>query len=300
MNRSILFCLAMYIVACGEKVNFADKSEPHSQAGAAMRNIQAPINEQSADVSPIADRHERSSTASLYAAEKKQDRIIIKNGSLQIQVQNYDETVSKLRTMVTAWGGFVAHSSTSVPYADVKEGNWTIRIPSEHFDTAMTGVKTLGQKTERESVEGQDITEEFYDLEARLRNKRLEEEQVQAILRRAGTISDVLEVQRELNRIREEIERAEGRKQLLSDRVKYSTINIQMHEAYPVTVSANGGFWATIAEGFADGFKGFANVLSGTITVLIAGIPVFIVFGLVIRFVFLRMRRHRENPKTFG
>ncbi|HNE85355.1 MAG TPA: DUF4349 domain-containing protein, partial [bacterium] len=155
-------------------------------------------------------------------------------------------------------------------------------------------------KAEKESVEGQDITEEFYDLEARLRNKRLEEEQVQAILRRAGTISDVLEVQRELNRIREEIERAEGRKQLLSDRVKYSTINIQMHEAYPVTVSANGGFWATIAEGFADGFKGFANVLSGTITVLIAGTPVFIVFSLVIRFIFLRLRRQRENPKISG
>ena len=230
----------------------------------------------------------------LMAAEQR-TRLVIKSGDLAFEVENYDEASGQINKLVTQWGGFVSSSTTEVPYENVRSGSWTIRIPAGSFETALTELKKLAKKLERESVSGEDVTEEFYDLEARLQNKLLEEKQVREILRRAGTISDVLEVQRELSRIREQIERFEGRKKFMQDRIGLSTVTVKFHEPYPVTISSSGGFWATIGKGFSDGFKGFAKVLSGTITFLIAGLPVFILIGGVVYGLFRLIRRASRN-----
>jgi hypothetical protein len=226
-------------------------------------------------------------------------RMVIKTGQVAIEVEKYDEAAAELQKLVAGWGGFVANSTTEIPYENVKTGTWILRVPAEKFDIAMEAVKKLGRKLERESIGGEDVTEEFYDLEARLQNKLLEEKQVRDILRRAGTITEVLEVQRELSRIREEIERFEGRKKYLLDRTGLSTITVELHDPYPVAMSARGGFWATIGSGFTEGFRGFASVLAGTITFLIAGLPVFILIGVVV-WLFVRLIRRAMRKKKEG
>lgn len=209
-------------------------------------------------------------------------RMIIKTGELTIEVEKYDPSTAEIQRLTEQWGGFVSSSTTEIPYENVRTGTWILRIPSEKFELALSEIKKLASKLEKESVEGQDVTEEFYDLEARLQNKLLEEKQVRDILRRAGTIHDVLEVQRELSNIREQIERFEGRKKFLMDQSGLSTLTVRLHEAYPITVSSSGGFWATIGSGFSNGVRGFANVLSGTIAFLIAGLPVFVLIAVII------------------
>lgn len=225
-------------------------------------------------------------------------RMVIKTAELGFEVESYDDATAQIQKWMEAWNGFVSHSTTEIPYENVKSGTWILRIPSDRFETALSELKKLASKLERESIGGQDVTEEFYDLEARLQNKLLEEKQVRDILKRAGTIHDVLEVQRELSTIRETIDRFEGRKKYLIDQAGLSTITVNLHERYPVAVSASGGFWATIGNGFREGFRGFANVLSGTITFLIAGIPVFVLLGLCI-WLFVRfIRRLRAGKRT--
>lgn len=225
-------------------------------------------------------------------------RMVIKTGELAIEVEKYDDGAAELQKFVEQWGGFVSSSTTEIPFENVRTGIWVLRMPSEKFELALSEIKKLARKLEKESVEGQDVTEEFYDLEARLQNKLLEEKQVRDILRRAGTIHDVLEVQRELSNIREQIERFEGRKKFLMDQTGLSTITVRLHEAYPIAVSSSGGFWATIGSGFSNGFRGFANVLGGTITFLIAGLPVFALIAVILWLLMRAFRRIRAKKSA--
>ncbi len=298
-------------MSCGNKsenISSVRVTDEHAVAGSAKASKANRSISANKDMKPVAlseailqadksGSYGRNSQLTQISQIQSRARVVIKTGELGFEVDKYDDCAVRLQKLMDDWGGFIASSATEIPYENVKAGVWVLRIPSEKFETAFAEIKKLGNKLERESVMGQDVTEEFYDLEARLRNKLLEEKQVQDILRRTGSISEILEVQRELSRIRGEIEQFEGRKKYLLDQTGLSTITVRFHEHYPVAVSSSGGFWATIGNGFSEGFYGFANVLGGTITFIIAGLPVFVlmVFGI---WIFIKLIRKIRTAKT--
>ncbi len=223
------------------------------------------------------------------------NRMIIKNGDLTMEIEKYDECMVKLQKVTDSLGGFISDSKMDIPYSGVKRGNIEIRVPSDKFETAMIEFKNLAKKVEVEGVKGTDVSEEFFDLEARLVNKKKAEARMQEILKAAKNVREIMEVERELTGIREDIERFEGRKRYLADQASLSTIRVTMHEPYPVSVSSSGGFWATIGDGFVHGVKGFAVILSGTIAFLIAGIPVFALIFLIVYLIVRLVKRTRRK-----
>ena len=223
------------------------------------------------------------------------NRMIIKNGDLTMEIEKYDDCMVKLQKVTDSLGGFISDSKMDIPYSGVKRGNIEIRVPSEKFETAMIEFKNLAKKVEVEGVKGTDVSEEFFDLEARLINKKKAEARMQEILKAAKNVREIMEVERELTGIREDIERFEGRKRYLADQASLSTIRVTMHEPYPVSVSSSGGFWATIGDGFVHGVKGFAVILSGTIAFLIAGIPVFALIFLIVYLIVKVIKRARRK-----
>ena len=120
--------------------------------------------------------------------------------------------------LVNKHGGFVASSDTDRTYNDRQTGTWVIRIPVDSYSAFLRGVSVLGFAESR-SENAQDVTEEYVDVEARIKNKsKLEERIITMLEERTGKLSDVLEIERELSRVREEIERMEGRLRFLKDR----------------------------------------------------------------------------------
>lgn len=220
-------------------------------------------------------------------------RMIIKTGALSIVVDKHDSANAGLQQMAVRLGGYVTSTSTDLAYAGLKRTTMTIRVPAQHFDEAMGACRTFSAKIESESVEGTDVTEEFVDTEARLSNKKAEEKQLLTILQRTGSVTELLEVQRELFRVREEIERHEGRRKFLLAQVSMATITVTFHEDFPIEVSGRGGFWATVGSGFETGFVGFANVLAGVIAFLIGGIPVFILIFLITWLILRHFRKQK-------
>ena len=237
---------------------------------------------------------EKTATEIKTTSEVK-SRMIIKNGDLTMEIEKYDECMVKLQKVTDSLGGFISDSKMDIPYSGVKRGNIEIRVPSEKFETAMIEFKNLAKKVEVEGVKGTDVSEEFFDLEARLINKQKAEARMQEILKAAKNVREIMEVERELTGIREDIERFEGRKRFLADQASLSTIRVTMHEPYPVSVSSSGGFWATIGDGFVHGVKGFAVILSGTIAFLIAGIPVFALIFLIVYLIVKLIKRARRK-----
>lgn len=242
---------------------------------------------------PLSTVEDAAKDADIRGAGIPRERMIIRTAELSIEVRSHDETLSGLQRIARESGGFISHTTTELVYNTVKQTHVTLRIPSSGFDTVIVRLRGMSDKIEHESIQGQDVTEEFVDIDARLSNKRAEEEQLLLILKRSGSVSDILEVQRELFRVREEIERTEGRQRYLKDQISMATIGIRFHEPYPAAISRHGGFWATLGQGFEDGFYGFANVLGGTITVLIAGSPIFAVFAVGIWLLMRALRRRK-------
>ena len=154
------------------------------------------------------------------------ERMIIKTGSLSLVVEDVRDAIAQITTYAEANGGFVVSSNT-YKYDLSLSGDVVIRIPSEVFDKGVGDVKALGEVTS-ESVYGQDVTEEFVDLEAQLTNLRATETQFLEIMKRAVEIEDVLAVQKELNWVRGDIERIEGRMKYLQESSTLSTLTVYL------------------------------------------------------------------------
>jgi hypothetical protein len=154
------------------------------------------------------------------------DRKIIKTGFLSIVVDDVRESAKTITKYVEENGGFLVSSNINKSGIDLY-GEITVRVPSEIFETAFESFKEIGD-VESEYVDGRDITEEYTDLEAQLKNLKATEEQFLSIMKSAKKIEDILAVQKELMYVRENIERLEGQIKYLSESAALSSITINL------------------------------------------------------------------------
>lgn len=161
---------------------------------------------------------------------------IIKTGQLTLRVADAPKAVEDVRAAVTAKGGFVESSSLSDNGAGPRSAWMTVRVPVASFEATMDDLKRVSVLVLNETVHGQDVTEQFVDLEADLRNARAEEASYLEILKRSGDIEDVLAVTQRLADVRGRIERLEGRKRYLENRTDFATISVTLTEETRVEV----------------------------------------------------------------
>ena len=155
-------------------------------------------------------------------------RKVIKNGSLSLFVKKAEEVADRIKGVAEKLSGFVSDSRIYEVSAGIKSGSITIRVPADKFDEAMREIKTFAVKVESENVNASDVTEQFIDLEARLKNLKAEEEQYIQIMKRAVTVEDTLNVAQRLSDVRGRIEQIEGQLQYLSRQVDMSTITVDL------------------------------------------------------------------------
>lgn len=164
------------------------------------------------------------------------DQKIIKTGYLTITVDGVIEKVQAISSAATTTGGFVQSSSVSEDGEGDMIGYVVIRIPADKFESTMQSVKDLAVHIESESSEGQDVTEHYTDLEARLNAAKAQEAQYLLILEDTSTVGEVLAVQEHLAMVRSDIESLEGQIQYLANQTKYSTISINASEETKVSI----------------------------------------------------------------
>lgn len=226
------------------------------------------------------------------------DRLIIKTGRFSVVVENVAEAINSVAKFATENGGFVVTSNID-EYSSIPSGSVTVRIPSELFDKGIDNAKGLGEvKSER--VSGQDVTEEFVDLGARLKSLQASEEQFLQIMKRAVKIEDVLAVQRELTRVRSQIESLEGRRKYLSESAKLSTMTINLStdsSALPVIEDDKWKPVRTIKEAARDVVLAFQIIGDGIIWFVLY-IPVILVYiGLLWIVYWLGMLGYKKFKK---
>lgn len=201
--------------------------------------------------------------------------MVIRIGQAFIEVDKVDPAILKVRQLAAQVGGYITNSSISGGRDQIRQATFELKIPAPKYDEAVGLLSTIG-KVETVSSTAQDVGEEFVDVTARVTNsKRLEERLISLLANRTGKLDEVLRVERELARVREEIERYEGRLRYLSARVAMSTLTITVHEPAPILGNSPGG--NPIAAALRRAWKNFIGVIAGSIAALGVVIPLALV-----------------------
>ena len=171
--------------------------------------------------------------------------MLIRTGSLRLRVEDVTKAHEEVARIVREASGYIANTSLSAEHGPTR-ATMTLRLPAEGLDSVMDRIAGLGKMLSKE-IGTQEVTEEYVDLSSRKRNLEREEERLLELLKRAGKITDLLEVEQYLGRVRGQIEQITGRMRYLENRVSLSTLNVQLEGPEPKP-SVGGPVWTAKDE----------------------------------------------------
>src|SRR5215472_12860926 len=211
--------------------------------------------------------------------------MILRTAQLTMVTPNLDKARADMDKILQRYGGYIGELTTSSPAEAARKLTATLRVPGKQLDAALADLKKLG-RVESESQSGQDVTAQYVDLEARLSNSRKGEQRLLELLQqRTGKLSDVLEVETELSRVREQIERMEGERRLLSKQVQFATVNATVTEEFKAPARALPQSLGTQFHNAAvDGYQTVVDFVIGVALFLISDGPMLLLWAAVLFF----------------
>ncbi|MBP5357802.1 MAG: DUF4349 domain-containing protein [Treponema sp.] len=252
----------------------------------------------SSDKESLSDQKPEAPAAEPVPIERK----LIRTGPITVEVESLADTREKINSWVSRWNGYIANSSEGPSSLSC-----TIRIPSIYFDLAVNEAYGLG-KLRSKSIQAQDVTDQYYDLQTRLDTKIILQERYQSYLKQAKDIEELLAVERKLNDVTSEVEAMKGQLKLLNSQVDYSTIVLdarlppnetEQGFTLPDTKSGFKNFLGT-AAGFFNGIMFFLLylILFGVPIILLAALLWWLCFGKIglIRKLFKKANSGSSGP----
>lgn len=228
-----------------------------------------------------------------------QQRKIIFNATIALRVDDLDEGANLLFRLVEQTGGYISSSKTHGNAGSARSSEWTMRIPGGRFSGFNNNVAALGEVVTN-SMTSQEVTAEFHDLDARIRNKQQEEKRLQEYLDNStAKLEDILKVEREITRVRGEVESMQGRLRVLADLTSLSTVTVRMSEVVdfvPPVLAREPTFGEQIASTWQATVDSMADFGQAVVLLAIKVVPWLVLFGLpAVLILTLIRRRFRIN-----
>lgn len=218
------------------------------------------------------------------AAERK----LIRNGSLSFETSDVKKTKTAIDAICKELNAYISNESQN-NYSSRLQYNQTIRVTADKFDLLIQKIEAEASQVEGKNVNTEDVTEEFIDVEARLKTKKDLETRYREILKRAKTVEEIITIERQIAEVRSDIESMEGRLKYLSSQVAYSTLTVSFYE----TIGTDFGFGSKVGGAFGTGWDYFLSFLIGVVNVW----PFLILMALAIWLAF-RWDRGRRKKTT--
>ena len=256
------------------------------------------------DRSPLESKPSSVAALATPAADAPSERKIIRRAEFSIEAADPPAAQRQATDVAERLGGFVVssdvhHSGDVGGDGEYVSVSLVLRVPAARFTAALDELRSVGSHVSQEKVTGQDVTEEYVDLEARIRTQKALEAQLLEIMKDAKTVKDALEVQKELAEVRGEIEKVEGRKKLLDNQTSLSTIAVTIGKNMPIVSSSSFGLGESVKRAGGDFVKVTAGLVNGTIRAIGAIAPVALLVLLpgffLVRFFIRRARRTRAR-----
>lgn len=273
-----VLALSLAFISCGSNDNKSFYEEFDSEV-------------QSHDYAPEFEKSENREVDS-----DAQERHIIKNSNTRMMVEDVDKSGKEIDLLCKKHKAFISNSVTESFTYEYRK-NLSIRVPAENFEALMDEILLLGTHINSSTISTSDVTKEYIDTEARLKNKKeLEQRLIDLLKNRTTNLSDILEIERQLNDIRTEIEATQNYLNALKDQIQYSTIEVTIYQDIE-----NSSF--SKIESFKDGVVKSLNngwwLIKGIILLIITLWPLLII-GLIIGFIaYFRIKKNKEKMKKY-
>ncbi|MEH7501693.1 DUF4349 domain-containing protein [Neobacillus drentensis] len=245
---------------------------------------------------------EQADKSTVAANIKIQNQMVIYQADLQLQVKKFDQTVRILEDKVIKYGGYISESNVSKEGNEQVSGSIKIRIPQKHFQAFLHDAESQAAEVMQRSITGQDVTEEYVDLESRLKSKRVVEERLITFMKSAVKTEDLLKISADLAAVQEEIETIEGKMKFLENQTSLSTINITLYEnkiVVPTIDKDKLNTWEKTKKQFMKSINMLLVGLSGLVVFIFGNLPVlailFILSFLLLYYYKKRKSRNRQE-----
>ena len=302
---NVLIVIAILISACASAAAPTAAPPAVRQAPAAAPTA-APAATQPAAEAPAASAVDKTASQNLpananpQASPNQQTRMIIKNGEITLLVTDTDRALDQATSVATDTGGYIVASKTWLQDG-FKYATLTMGIPSDQFEVAQRRLRGLALEVQNDTASGQDVSQEYVDLQSRLTNLEATAARIREFLDKATKVADALEVNQQLSDIEGQIEQVKGRMQFLKDRSAFSTIALTLNPQVPTptprptptpvawqpgkTIETAGNTLGSLLRGLVDGVLYFGIVLLPFV------LPVLALIAIVVYF-----RRRRKKP----
>jgi len=203
---------------------------------------------------------------------------IVRTADIALTTNQFEKARAALDEITGRYGGYVGQLARTTPPAAGRTLNATLRIPSAQLDQALAELRGLGH-VDSESQGGQDVSAQVVDLDARIANAQTTEQRLRELLRQStGKITDVLEVEKELSRVREQIERMQAERKSLGDRVSFTQLDVRINEEHKA--QSTGG----LRNAAIEGWRNLAGGVSAIAEFLLAYGPSLLLCGAIVFF----------------
>jgi hypothetical protein len=264
----LMFSLFLLLVGCSS--NEKDDSASESQDEKAESKMDASIS---------------GNKVQEEAAEKEgmtDERKVIHQAQLELKVKNLEKAQMKIENKAAEYGGYVVESNVYREDEELVEGTITVRVPEAHFQDFLTDSEGEASEVVGRNVTGQDVTEQYVDLKARLKSKRAVEERLLAFMKDAEKTEDLLKISSDLAVVQEEIEQLTGQMKYLENQTSYSTVTITLSQDRIVVPGIDNNelnTWERTKKQLATSANLLLKAGSGIIVFIIGNLPILIILG---------------------
>ncbi len=240
------------------------------------------------------------------AGEINPDKIIY-SGEAEVETRDFDDSIAKLMEMLEQYGGWIESSSLSgANYYSISRGNsgnrsasYTLRIPSQHFETVMNSLSEIGNVPYTYTY-SENVTTQYYDTQARLTAYETQEARLLEMMEKAETVSDVITIEEKLTELRYQIESLQSTLNNWDRQVNYSSLYVTVDEVGEYTPQPQQGYLQELWQALTGAFKDLGRFFKNFLVFLVSAIPTIIVLAIlffVFRPVYRKVKARRKAKR---
>ncbi|WP_162551305.1 DUF4349 domain-containing protein [Paenibacillus tepidiphilus] len=226
---------------------------------------------------------------------------LIYKANLVMEVEDYNAAQTEVRNMVTLAGGYIIGFNESVTDSE-RGGTFVLKVPASGFSPFLDNLEKIKNENLQRSIQGQDVSEEYVDLESSLKAKQLMETRYLEFMEKATKSADLVAFANQLGAIQEEIEQIKGRMRYIDQNVSFSTVELRLYQTEALVIDAAKEEQGPLLTRASDALKGSVNALSVTFqwlfVVLAGALPVLIVIAVIVAVIlFIRKKTNRRESE---
>ncbi|MFB3162651.1 DUF4349 domain-containing protein [Neobacillus sp. 179-J 1A1 HS] len=289
----VFLSLILFLSACSS----SSKSEESkmSSDSSAKRDSGQPAMEEKLQVS--FDNNAKQEKAAPTDIEVP-NQMVIYQADLQLRVKKFEETLQTIEEQVIKYGGYISESNVSKDGVEQISGQITVRIPQKKFQAFLHDAEGQAAEVLQRNLTGTDVTEEYVDLDSRLKSKRVVEERLTSFMQSAQKTEDLLKISADLAAVQEEIETIQGRMKYLENQTSLSTVHIALYEnkvIVPNLEEDDLNTWDKTKKQFMKSTNMMLAAISGLFVFIVGNIPIIIILAVASVFIYLYIKKRQKR-----